>query len=133
MVIVTKEGIACAGVFTFASYTGDAMLERVSPRVIVLDPPEKLVLEARASGGYRQLDWQRNGSPFSLTQGQFIVMLQEFPNFFEIFVRDRTTTNDLGVYEVDLVINTGSQVPEVQFAVTPYSKHMYPCSQASLR
>ena len=108
----------------FVLCTGDVMLERVSPRVIVLDPPEKLVIETRASGGYRQFDWQRNGNPFTLAQGQpFTATLQEFPNFFEIFVRDTTTANDLGVYEVDLVLNAGSQVPDVDFTVTPYSKY----------
>ena len=104
--------------------TGDVMLERVSPRVIVLDSPEKLVLETRASGGYRQLDWSKNGNAFTLAEGQpFTVTLQEFSNFFEIFVRDNTTTNDLGVYEVDLQLNIGSRVPEVDFIVTPYSKY----------
>ena len=98
------------------------MLERISPRVIVLDPPAKLVLETRASGGYRQLDWSKNGVAFTLSLGSFTVTLQEFPNFFEIFVRDNTSTNDLGVYEVDLILNTG-QVPEVDFIVTPYSKY----------
>ena len=108
----------------FVLHTGDAMLERVSPRVIVLDPPEKLVLETRASGGYWQLDWSKNGNAFTLAEGQpFTVTLQEFSNFFEIFVRDNTTTNDLGVYEVDLQLNIGSRVPEVDFAVTPYSKY----------
>ena len=103
---------------------GDVMLERISPRVIVLDPPEKLVLETRASGGYQWIDWTKNGNAFTLAQGQpFTITLQEFPNFFEIFVREPTTANDLGVYEVDLVLNTGPQVPEVDFAVTPYSKY----------
>ena len=102
------------------------MLERVSPRVIVLDPPEKLVIETRASGGYRQFDWVKNGNPFTLAEGQpFTVTLQEFTNFFEIFVREPTTANDMGVYEVDLAINTGSQIPLLDFAVTPYSKYKY--------
>ena len=103
------------------------MLERVSPRIIVLDPPEKLVLETRASGGYQQFDWSKNGNVFTTAQGrQFTVTIQEFPNFFEIFVRDNTTTNDLGVYEVDLIPNAGqAQVPELDFIVTPYSKYMY--------
>ena len=102
------------------------MLERISPQVIVLDPPEKLVIETRASGGYQQFDWTKNMNPFTQMQGQpFSVTLQEFPNFFEIFVQDNTTTNDLGVYEVDLQIITGPQVPEVDFTVTPYSKFMY--------
>ena len=100
------------------------MLERVSPQVIVLDPPEKLVIETRASGGYWQFDWTKNGEAFILAQGQpFTVTLQEFPNFFEIFVRDPTTTNDLGVYWVDIVINTGPQASQVDFTVTPYSKY----------
>ena len=97
------------------------MLERVSPQVIVLDPPEKLVIETRASGGYQIFDWIRNGNPFTTNIGPFLVTLQEFPNFFEIFVREPTTTNDLGVYGVDLVLNTGSQAPELDFAVTIYS------------
>ena len=110
----------------FVSYTGNAMLERVSPRVIVLDPPEKLVIETRASGGYQQFDWTKNGDFFTTRQGQpFTVTIQEFPNFFEIFVREPTTVNDMGVYEADLILNTGSQVPELDFTVTPYSKYMY--------
>ena len=102
------------------------MLERISSQVIVLDPPEKLVIETRASGGYRQFDWTRNGEAFTTMPGQpFTVTLQEFPNFFEIFVREPTTVNDLGVYEVELLLNTGPQVPELDFTVTPYSKYMY--------
>ena len=102
------------------------MLERVSPQVIVLSPPEKLVIETRSSGGYRQFDWTKNGNPFTLDPNMpFTVTIQEFPSFFEIFVRELTTADDLGVYEVDLVINTGSPVLEVQFAVTPYSKYVY--------
>ena len=98
------------------------MLERVSPQVIVLDPPEKLVIETRASGGYRQFEWSKNGRAFTTFPGQpFTVTIQEFPNFFEIFVRESTSTNDLGVYEVELSLNTGPQVPEVDFAVTIYS------------
>ena len=53
----------------FVLCTGDATLERVSPRVIVLDPPEKLVIETRASGGYQQFDWTKNGDVFTLAPG----------------------------------------------------------------
>ena len=91
------------------------MLERVSPQFIVLDPPEKLVIETRASGGYGQFDWSRNGEPFGTSP--FIVTLQEFPNFFEIFVREPTNTNDLGLYEAEAG-------PEIDFTVTPYSKYI---------
>ena len=101
------------------------MLEMVSPRVIVLDPPEKLVIETRASGGYQMFDWTKNANEFTLTQGRpFTVTLQEFSNFFEIFVREPTTANDLAVYEAELV-GGQPQVSEIQFAVTPYSKYMY--------
>ena len=92
------------------------MLERISPRVIVLDPPEKLVIETRASGGYGQFDWSRNAFPFGTSP--FIVTLQEFPNFFETFVREPTNASDLGVYEAEAG-------PELDFTVTPYSEYMY--------
>ena len=108
------------------------MLERISPRVIVLEPSEKLVLETRASGRYVLSDWTRNGNQFRTVENTqssspFIITLQEFSNFFEIFVRDNTTANDLGVYEVELALGTGQtrQVPEVDFTVTPYSEYMY--------
>ena len=108
------------------------MLERISPQVIVLSPPEKLVIETRASGGYRQFDWTRNGNAFRLAgtpgMSSFIVTLQEFSNFFEIFVREPTNASDLGVYEVELQLPVGqgqSQAPEIDFAVTPYSKFTY--------
>ena len=107
------------------------MLERIFSQVIVLDPPEKLVIETRASGGYQQFDWSKNNNLFTPIQGQpFTVTLQEFTNFFEIFVREPTTVNDLGVYEVELVLNTGPQVPELDFTVTPYSKYMYTSASA---
>ena len=111
------------------------MLERISSQVIVLDPPEKLVLETRASGGYRQFDWTKNGEAFTTAAGQpFTVTIQEFPNFFEIFVREPTTANDLGVYEVDLIPNAGqAQVPEVDFIVTQYSKYTVVCTELQPR
>ena len=116
-------------VITSVLYTGDNVLERISPRVIVLDPPEKLVIETRASGGYQLFDWLRNGNEIRTAESiqsssPFIITLQEFPNFFEIFVRDNTTANDLGVYDVEL-LGGQPQLPEIQFAVTPYSEYVY--------
>ena len=114
-------------VITFILCTGDNVLERVSPQIIVLDPPEKLVIETRASGGYQWLEWDRNGNGFTIIPGQpFTVTLQELPNFFEIFVREPTTTNDLGVYEAELVVDIGqTQAAEIDFAVTPYSECVF--------
>ena len=90
------------------------MLERISPQVIVLDPPEKLVIETRASGGYGQFDWSKNANPFG--SSSFIVTLQEFPNFLEIFVRTPTNASDVGVYEAEAG-------PEIDFTVTSYSEY----------
>ena len=97
-------------------------LERISPRVIVLNPPEKLVIETRASGGYQHYDWTRNSIPAGT--GSFPATIEEFPNFFEIFVREPTTMDDLGVYEADLQIAPGqSQIPDLKFVVTRYGKN----------
>ena len=103
-------------------YTGAAnTLERISPQVIVLNPPEKLVIETRASGGYQHYDWVRNGDP--VNTGSFAATLAEFLNFFEIFVREPTTMDDLGVYTADLTIASGqTQIPDVEFFVTRYGK-----------
>ena len=71
--------------------------------IIILRPPDKLVLEVRATGRYTLIEWRRNGVRFSLYPGSsFPVTFQEFPNFFEIFVRAPTTRDDLGVYSVTL-------------------------------
>ena len=101
------------------------MLERVSPRVIILDPPEKLVIETRASGGYQRFNWFRNGSLFNPSPSApfYVIVPREFPNFFEIFAREPTTTEDLGVYRADFLLAPGqTQVPDVEFVVTRYGK-----------
>ena len=101
------------------------MLERVSPPVIILDPPEKLVIETRASGGYQRELWFRNGSLYSPSPSAsfHVVVPREFPNFFEIFAREPTTTDDLGVYEADLQLASGQTASQnVQFVVTRYGK-----------
>ena len=55
--------------------------------------------------------------------GSFPVTLDEFSNFFEIFVREPTTMDDLGVYAADLTITAGqAQIPDLEFIVTRYGK-----------
>lgn len=94
-------------------YPGAVTLEMISPQVIVLSPPEKLVIETRASGSYQRLEWSRNGT---LLTGDFV-------NFYETFVHEPTTTDDLGVYEVRILPTAGqTQTLDVQFFVTRYSK-----------
>ena len=126
-IVTVQEGLACGCHYTFVLCTGVNVLERVSPGVIVLEPSENLVLETRASGGYREFEWNRNGNPFMVGSGRFPVSLEDFSNFFEIYVRDNTTVNDLGVYQAELVLGTGQtgQAPEVDFTVTPYSEYVY--------
>ena len=69
-------------------------IERVSPEVIILRPPEKLVIEVRVSGEYEVLFWFKGTGTF--IPGQMLP--QDFPNYFETFVRDNTTTGDEGFY-----------------------------------
>ena len=81
-------------------FTGDTVIiERVSPAVIVLRPPEKLVIEVRTSGEYEVHNWRKNENQFGTSNFQVMVP-EEFPNFFEIFVHDNTTDDDLGIYGV---------------------------------
>ena len=57
------------------------------------------MLEVAAAGYYNWLLWQRNGNTLSvLPTAPFYLSFQELPHFFEIFVREPTTADDLGVY-----------------------------------
>ena len=90
-------------------FTGDTVIiERVSPEIIILRPPEKLVIEVRTSGEYEVHFWHKNENLFSLT-GFPVVLPDEFPNFAEIFVRDNTTNDDLGIYRVQPSLGANAQ------------------------
>jgi len=103
--------------------TGPNTLEMISPQFIVINPPEKLVIETRASGGYQHYDWSRNGDP--VTTRSFPATVAEFSNFFEIFVREPTDEDDMGEYVADLTIAPGqTQIPQLDFIVTVYSEPM---------
>ena len=80
-------------------------IERVSPELIILRPPEKLIIEVRVSGEYEVLFW-RKGSINTFIPGQMLP--QEFPNYFETFVRDNTTAGDEGFYIVHPQYNPGT-------------------------
>ena len=99
-------------------------LERVSPEVILLTPPNKLVIEVKASGRYREITWSKDGIPFGndSSAGMFVVdRPSELPNFAEIFVRGETTLTDAGTYTVALTaFDTGTQTIDpasLQFTV----------------
>ena len=99
-------------------------LERVSPEEILLTPPNKLVIEVKASGRYREITWSKDGLPFGddTTPGVFVVdRPNELPNFAEIFVRGETTSTDAGTYTVALTaFDAGTQTIDpasLQFTV----------------
>ena len=110
-------------------YSGSTIrIERVSPEVIILRPPEKLVIEVRVSGDYEVLLWNKNSA------GQAIPGLMEpleLPNFYESFVRDNTTDEDVGIYAVTPHFKPGTSglyfiLPQsVDFVVTLLGKLHY--------
>ena len=92
-------------------------LERVSPEVILLRPPEKLVIEIKATGRYRRIVWHKNG----------FLLPHQFPNYNEILVYGTTTQDDLGLYEVSLFPVNPIQrtVPnELDFLIVPPGMHV---------
>lgn len=78
-------------------------LKRISPEVIFLRPPEKLIIEVKVSGRYRNIQWQKNG--FSLT-----IQPQQFPNYNEILIYSTTTQEDIGLYEISVFSNPITQI-----------------------
>ena len=85
-------------------------LEAVSPSKVILRPPEKLILQVRATGRYNFIEWSVNG-------GQPVLNPERFTDFGEVYVRD-TTASDLGLYEVGLALLPGQASPtEVDFFV----------------
>ena len=115
-------------------YTGNTILvERISPEVIILRPPEKLVIEVRVSGEYSVLFWVKSG----FTPIPQAMRPQEFPNFYEMFVRDNTTAEDEGLYVVAPQFKTGTESTHaltppggVDFAVIPPGKQKQPHTQS---
>ena len=79
--------------------------ERVSPPVLFLTPPEKLVLEVRTSGGYDFIAWNRVGD-HSFRQNA----TTELVNFHEIFVRQPTTINEYGTYEAFYLLGGAERI-----------------------
>ena len=99
-------------------YVGSTIrIERVSPEIIILRPPEKLVIEVRVSGDYQILSWNKDTSYLNRPEPQ------ELSNFHETFVRDKTTAEDVGIYIVHPTISylrsgVYTQIPiRVDFAV----------------
>ncbi len=79
-------------------------IERISPEVIILRPPEKLIIEVRVSGEYEVLFWFKGTSSFI----PGLMRPQEFPNYHEAFIRDNTTAEDEGLYIVQPQLKSGT-------------------------
>ena len=86
-------------------------LEAVSPSTIILSPPDKLVLEVRATGQYNAILWFRNGNLAGSSDN--------FAHFSEIYVNNMTTMDDLGRYEIQLPggAQAISAAHEIEFTV----------------
>ena len=118
---LTPAVTLCAG--------NDLFLDSITPELVIINPPEKLVLEVEASGAYERFNWQRNGATFSFIQGAaFPISTDRYFNFFEVYVQQSTTSADLGLYEVALV-QFGSQnninAIDQRFMVVPYGEFVY--------
>ena len=121
--IYVELALACSN-YTYTdqllapNYINTVSLERVSPKLIYLCLPEKLVIEVKATGRYLNILWQKNGAPLT-------VQSEQFPNFNEILVIDVTSSDDLGLYEVNLrPVNIQQQVQpsDLDFFVVPPGK-----------
>lgn len=106
-----------ANTITYFTVSGQTLrFEPVSPLVITIQPPEKLVLEVRATGGYRFIQWERN----EILQGfpGFNPPAESFVHFSEIYVVNNTTMADLGTYAVTLNPSLGQRIPDqIHFTV----------------
>ena len=71
-------------------------LERISPEVIFLRPPEVLVIEVKSRGRVIVVQWSVNGARISDS------VLEGFANHREIYYRKETMSSDIGLYEVSL-------------------------------
>ena len=66
-------------------------LEMISPGVIHLRPPDKLVIEISVTGRYADILWEKDGEP---------LIDPPLANYDEILVIGETATDDFGLYQV---------------------------------
>ena len=100
----------------------------ISPDIIILRPPEKLVLEISNTGRYLFAQWARNGEQAGIPSSGFQPVLESFVHFGEVYYAENTTMEeDLGIYEVtvDPVPNSGQTRVEVFFGVISLGKRTH--------
>jgi len=116
--------------FIYCSTGPTLLIERVSPEVIILRPPNRLVIEVRATGDYDRLQWTKETASF-IVGSHFP---NEYPNYFEMYVKDSTTASDEGIYRCQPVLGSGplsyTVIPAggVDFGVIFPSKLLLSCS-----
>ncbi len=110
-IIIIYPLLCAVRLLVLCNFSGTTIrIERVSPEVIILRPPEKLIIEVRVSGDYEVLFWRKetiNG----FIPGQ--MRPQEFPNYFETFVRGNTTADDEEFYIVQPQFKSGTSQTHV--------------------
>ena len=74
----------------------------ILPDIIILRPPEKLVLEISNTGRYRFTSWARNGELAGIPSSGFQPFFESFAHFGEVYYAESTTMEDLGIYEATL-------------------------------
>ena len=84
---------------------------------IIIRPPERLVIETSATGGYQINEFKRNGLIISDSQYFF--------GFGETYLVGSTTAHDLGVYTVSLRPLPGQSFrsDDIQFLVVEPGSH----------
>ena len=98
----TDPHITVSATLSLACYTGETLsVMAVSPSIIILRPPEKLVLEITPSGRYFFTSWDRNGRAFGST-GFRSTSSRGIVDFGDVYYSDSTTEDDLAEYEVFL-------------------------------
>ncbi len=101
-------------------------LRSITQELVIIDPPEKLVIEVDSAGAYRKLGWARNSVGFSLAPGAvFPATSERFFYFSNAYVREPTAEEDFGLYDVNLVGFGGenrTNSPNQSFTVVPYGK-----------
>ena len=87
----------------------------ISPDIIILCPPEKLVLEISNTGRYLFTQWARNGQLAGIPSSGFQPFFESFTHFGEVYYAENTTMEDLGLYEATLEIAPSSGQTQVDF------------------
>lgn len=86
-------------------------VKRLSPPVVFLTPPEKLVLEFSSYGNFEYLVWHRDRRALASDN---LAHNSEFTHFLEVYAREPTTNIDFGEYYA-AIDNTGRSIEDSIF------------------